>query len=93
MPIAKRCVVKGRVQGVYYRASTQVKARELNVCGYARNLPDGSVEVLAVGEPQQVDMLVKWLWQGSPVSQVTEVSVADLPLAQLSPRPDSFTTG
>jgi acylphosphatase len=78
MPIAKRCLVGGRVQGVFYRKSTQQQAQRLGVTGYANNLPDGRVEVLAVGEPDAVDTLVKWLWQGSPTSHVTSVDVEDV---------------
>jgi acylphosphatase len=62
--IARRCYVSGRVQGVFYRASTRQKATELGCSGYARNLPDGRVEVLAVGETQAVHSLLEWLWQG-----------------------------
>jgi acylphosphatase len=78
MPIAKRCLVGGRVQGVFYRKSTQQQAQQLGVTGYANNLPDGRVEVLAVGEPEAVNALVKWLWQGSPASHVTRVDVEDV---------------
>ena len=52
--IARRCLVAGRVQGVFYRASTRARAESLGVTGYARNLADGRVEVLACGEPQAV---------------------------------------
>lgn len=69
----RKCLVAGRVQGVYYRAATQQKARELGVTGHARNLPDGRVEVLACGELAAVDALCEWLWQGPPHAQVTEV--------------------
>ena len=51
--IARRCLVAGRVQGVFYRASTRARAEALGVTGYARNLADGRVEVLACGEPQR----------------------------------------
>jgi acylphosphatase len=78
MPIAKRCLVGGRVQGVFFRKSTQQQAQQLGVTGYANNLPDGRVEVLAVGEPEAVDALVKWLWQGSAASHVTSVDVEDI---------------
>jgi acylphosphatase len=71
--IARRCFVSGRVQGVYYRASTAGKARELGLGGFARNLPDGRVEVLAVGTAAAVDALVEWLWQGSRMSKVVDV--------------------
>jgi acylphosphatase len=49
--IARRCFVAGRVQGVFYRASTRQRAQELGCRGYAHNLPDGRVEVLAVASP------------------------------------------
>ena len=55
--IARRCHVSGRVQGVYFRASTWERARELGVTGYAKNLPDGRVEVLACGELRAVGQL------------------------------------
>ena len=48
--VARRCLVAGRVQGVYYRASAQQRARAAGIAGYARNLEDGRVEVLAYGE-------------------------------------------
>jgi len=78
MPIAKRCLVSGRVQGVYFRASTQQQAKHLGVNGYAKNLPDGRVEVVAVGDTDPVNELVKWLWRGSPASHVTCVEVQDI---------------
>ncbi len=67
-------LVKGRVQGVAFRAYTQMEARRLHLCGYVRNLPDGSVEILAEGERKPLEKLVEWAHQGSPVSQVDEVS-------------------
>ena len=73
MPVCVRCVVSGRVQGVFFRASTQRQARQLGVTGYARNLPDGNVEVLACGEPRAVEALREWLWSGPPASRVTDV--------------------
>ncbi|SFM91037.1 acylphosphatase [Izhakiella capsodis] len=56
----------GRVQGVGFRYSTQRKARELGLCGHARNLDDGSVEVLVWGDCGQVDSLISWLKAGGP---------------------------
>ena len=82
--IGKRCLVGGRVQGVYYRASAARRARELGVHGYARNLADGRVEVLAYGEDDSVKVFVKWLWIGSSASKVTSVQVSD---AAIDPLP------
>jgi len=71
--ICRRCRVKGRVQGVWFRDTTRRKALQLGIRGSATNMPDGSVEVLACGEPAAVEQLCDWLWQGSPMSQVREV--------------------
>jgi len=71
--VTKRCLVSGKVQGVFYRASTRDKARALGVSGWARNLPDGRVEVLASGPAEAVDALCEWLWEGSSASQVDAV--------------------
>jgi acylphosphatase len=89
MAIAKRCLVGGRVQGVFFRKSTQQQAQQLGVAGYAKNLPDGRVEVMAVGEPDAVNALMKWLWQGSPASHVTNVDVEDI----APPAITDFVTG
>lgn len=75
--ICKRCIVSGRVQGVWYRDTTRRKALELELSGSAVNLPDGTVGVIACGEPQAVAALCDWLWEGSPLSQVTEVRCID----------------
>jgi acylphosphatase len=84
--------VAGRVQGVFYRASTRARAEMLGVTGYARNLPDGRVEVLACGDPQAVDALCKWLWQGSPASHVSAVEIEELTLESIQPWPQAFRT-
>jgi acylphosphatase len=77
--ICKRCVVSGRVQGVFYRATAAQRARELGIRGHARNLPDGRVEVLACGERATVDTFVSWLWIGSSACKVTAVEASDAP--------------
>ncbi len=85
-----RCRVSGRVQGVWFRAATQQQAQRLALTGSARNLPDGSVEVMACGEAAALEALRDWLRQGPELARVTEVSCESL---QLEPRPASFTTG
>ena len=77
--VCKKCVVGGRVQGVFYRATAARRAHELAIRGYARNLPDGRVEVLACGEGEAVQAFVSWLWIGSSASKVTSVEVGDTP--------------
>jgi acylphosphatase len=89
--IARRCIVSGRVQGVFYRKSAQAHARELGVRGHARNLADGRVEVLAVGEAGAVEAFVAWLWVGSSASKVTGVEVEAL--EAVVPQPPGFSTG
>lgn len=90
--IARRCLVSGRVQGVFYRASTRARAELLGVTGHARNLPDGRVEVLACGEPEAVQALCAWLWQGSPASSVREVAVETIDPGSLRDWPREFRT-
>jgi acylphosphatase len=77
--VCKKALVGGRVQGVYYRATAQRRAQQLGIGGYARNLPDGRVEVLAWGDEQAVEAFVTWLWIGSSASKVTSVEVLDAP--------------
>ena len=91
--IARRCLVSGRVQGVYYRASARQRAEALGVTGYARNLPDGCVEVLACGTAQAVEALCRWLWQGPPAAHVTDVVVEDVAMDSLPGCPAEFSTG
>jgi len=91
--IARRCFVAGRVQGVFYRASTREKALELGCRGYARNLADGRVDVLIVGEPAAVHALIDWLWRGPPAAHVTAVEVHEIERHELGPEPAGFVTG
>jgi acylphosphatase len=77
--VCKKCWVAGRVQGVFYRATAARRAQELAIRGYARNLPDGRVEVLACGEEEAVQEFVGWLWTGSSACKVTSVDVTDVP--------------
>jgi acylphosphatase len=90
-PVARRCLVSGRVQGVYYRASAQQRARASGIGGHARNLQDGRVEVLVCGEERLVLEFIDWLWIGPSAAKVTEVIVEDLEIhpAQL---PADFRT-
>jgi acylphosphatase len=78
MRICQRSLISGRVQGVFYRASAASKARELGIDGFARNLPDGRVEVLACGSPAAVAAFAAWLWEGSSASSVTAVTSEDI---------------
>ena len=75
--IRRRLVVHGRVQGVFYRASCQREAQRLGVAGWARNLDDGKVEVVAEGEPDAVAALEAWCRAGPPRALVTSVTATD----------------
>ena len=65
--------VLGRVQGVYFRASTVEEARRLCLTGWVMNCPDSSVEVVAEGEREQLEKLVSWCRSGPPGARVREV--------------------
>ncbi|HEY6477287.1 MAG TPA: acylphosphatase [Polyangia bacterium] len=73
-----RVQVRGRVQGVGYRASTAHEARRLGLSGWVRNLPDGTVEVAARGDAAAVDVLIGWLATGPRGARVTGVDVEEL---------------
>jgi acylphosphatase len=89
--VCRRSFVSGRVQGVFYRATCVRKAHELGVTGYARNLDDGQVEVLACGEAVAVARFVEWLWEGSPSSKVAAVDTAEVDTASIQ-WPAGFTS-
>ncbi len=84
-----RCRVRGRVQGVWFRASTQQQAEQLGLVGSAHNMSDGSVEVVACGEETALRSLHEWLWRGSEQAQVEQVLCEGV---ELKP-PLGFTTG
>jgi acylphosphatase len=87
MPCAKFSV-RGRVQGVAFRAYTREQARRLGLTGYARNLADRSVEVLACGGAAALGELERWLQHGPPAAWVESVVRTD---QDVSP-PENFTT-
>lgn len=89
--VARRCLVSGRVQGVYYRASAQQRARAAGIAGHARNLEDGRVEVLAYGEERLVLEFIDWLWIGPSAAKVTDVIVEIIEFHSAEP-PMDFRT-
>jgi acylphosphatase len=80
-----RARVRGRVQGVAYRASTRYEARRLGLSGWVKNLPDGSVELEAQGEPDVVAALLAWCEHGPPAARVSGVEVEELPAVADAP--------
>jgi acylphosphatase len=75
--VIRRFLVMGKVQGVYFRHSARLEANRLGVRGLARNLPDGSVEVLAQGSQSSVDALHQWLHRGPAHARVETVRELD----------------
>jgi acylphosphatase len=73
-------LVKGKVQGVFYRQSTREKAKELQITGSVKNLPDESVEIIATGGPVQLQQLIEWCRQGPPRAVVIDLNVTPLSL-------------
>ncbi|MEA5444777.1 acylphosphatase [Gammaproteobacteria bacterium AB-CW1] len=75
--VKRRFLVSGKVQGVFFRASTRAEADSLGVSGWARNLPDGRVEVVAHGDADALEKLESWLWKGPPAAEVNAVDTDD----------------
>ena len=86
--MSRRFRVTGKVQGVYFRHSTRMEAEALAIRGFARNLADGSVEVMAHGSSAAVERLRQWLHQGPRMARVE--SVLELELHEEWPAPAKF---
>ncbi len=65
--------IHGRVQGVFYRASAQDKARALGLTGWVRNETDGTVKAVVEGEEEQLQTFIEWCREGSPPARVTNI--------------------
>lgn len=76
---ARRFTVQGRVQGVWFRDSTRREAERLGITGYAINLPDGNVDILAWGSPDALEALEAWLHTGPPLANVSAVIASEVP--------------
>jgi acylphosphatase len=74
---AVRFIVRGRVQGVFYRAATAERAADLGLDGWVRNLSDGRVEIVAAGVPEAIEALATWLWEGPPNASVSAVALEE----------------
>jgi acylphosphatase len=73
--VSRRVVVRGRVQGVFFRDSTRGRAIQLGVNGWVRNLPDGTVEALFEGRPEAVDAAIEFCRRGPSHAEVTAIDV------------------
>jgi acylphosphatase len=81
-----RMIVRGRVQGVWFRGSAREQALRLGVLGWARNRGDGSVEIVAEGKRAAIDELTAWCRRGPPGARVASVECA------LEPRGESLAS-
>jgi acylphosphatase len=79
--VIRRFLVSGKVQGVSFRHSTRLEAQRLALHGVARNLPDGTVEVIARGAPAAIEMLREWLNRGPRHAAVEAVQELEPPAA------------
>jgi acylphosphatase len=70
---AIHAIIKGRVQGVFFRDNALAKASEQAICGWVRNNADGTVEVQAAGMSEALDAFTNWLRQGPPLARVDDV--------------------
>ncbi len=84
MTICMRYLVSGKVQGVFFRASTRFEAERLKITGFARNLADGRVEVLACGEADALDQLRIWLTRGPSRARVAGLSSEPAPVQEFA---------
>ena len=80
-----RAVIKGRVQGVWYRQSTADEANRLGLSGWVRNRPDGSVEAVFEGEADVVEMMLAWCRIGPPLAAVSSIDAYHEPTEGLGP--------
>ncbi len=76
-------VVRGRVQGVWFRGSAQALAVELGLVGFAKNCPDGTVEIHAEGTRTSLDKFIEWCKEGPPLADVTGIDVTPVPSREM----------
>jgi len=69
-------IISGRVQGVWYRASTKQKAEELGITGWVKNTDEGNVEALFEGDKAVIDEMIAWCWKGPPLAKVKNVKIS-----------------
>ena len=72
-----RLIIRGRVQGVYYRTHTEKAATRLGLCGWVRNCDNGTVEVLVEGSDTRLEAFIAWCHQGSPTARVDRLEVSE----------------
>jgi acylphosphatase len=75
MNIQVHVVISGKVQGVWFRASTKKKADELGLTGWVKNMTDGNVEAVFEGDSSKIDEIIAWCWIGPPLARVSDVKI------------------
>lgn len=70
-----RVVIRGRVQGVFFRAETRDRARSLGLAGWVRNVPDGTVEAVFEGDRERIDWMLAWCRRGPGLAEVDDIEV------------------
>lgn len=75
----RRCVVHGRVQGVFFRSATEDAARREGVAGWVTNRPDGTVEAVFEGAPEAVERMIRFCREGPPAARVERVEACSEP--------------
>ncbi len=75
MTVRARVVFKGKVQGVWFRANTQMKARQFGISGWVKNLDNGNVEAVFEGDETIVKKLIEWCTKSQPYAQVTDAVI------------------
>jgi acylphosphatase len=75
-------IIEGRVQGVFFRDYSRRQANKLKLKGWAKNLPDGSVEIMISGPQDKVATMIEWFQVGSPLSTVSSVHVEEVLLTE-----------
>ena len=79
-----RITISGQVQGVYFRSSAATEAERLNIAGFAKNQPDGTLLIEAEGSPDDVEAFLNWCRKGPKLAQVSHVSLDEMePLAEV----------
>lgn len=76
--IQMQVIIEGMVQGVFYRASTRDRAQILGLKGWVKNMPDRTVHALFQGNPETIEQMIEWCWQGPPASRVDNVTTKEL---------------
>lgn len=69
--------IYGIVQGIFFRATAKEQADKLNIKGFAKNMPDGSVYIEAEGEKEKLDQFIKWCYQGPSMAKVAQAKIAE----------------